>query len=127
LEEELAQRIATDSWRLRRILRLGAAIAVPRDMLGLSLEALEGPAFQFMANGSRLNLIRYQVAIDRSRQRALHELQRLQARRRGEAVAAPIAVEVSHSINAPVGELQPQGRDSRLHGTPPGRSSRIES
>jgi hypothetical protein len=36
------------------------------------------------------NLIRYQVAIDRSGERALHELQRLQARRRGEAVAAPI-------------------------------------
>jgi hypothetical protein len=33
-----------------------------------------------MSNGSGWNLIRYQVAIDRSRQRALHELQRLQAR-----------------------------------------------
>jgi hypothetical protein len=71
-------------------------------MLGLKLQALEGPAFQFMANGSGGNLIRYQVAIDRSRQRALHELQRLQARRRGEAVVAPIAVDVSHSIGAPV-------------------------
>jgi len=28
-------------------------------MLGLKLEALEGPAFQFMANGSGGNLIRY--------------------------------------------------------------------
>jgi hypothetical protein len=112
LEEELAQQIATDSWRLRRVLRLEAAIAVPRDILGLSLEALEGLAFQFMANGSGGNLIRYQVAIDRSRQRALHELERLQARRRGEAVAAPIAVEVSHSIDA-VGAAAAVSRPAR--------------
>jgi hypothetical protein len=103
LEEELAQQIATDSWRLRRVLRLEAALAVPRDILELSLASLQGPAFQFMSNGSGLNLVRYQVAIDRSRQRALHELQRLQARRRGEAVAAPIAVDVTHSIDARVG------------------------
>jgi hypothetical protein len=40
--------------RIFRALRLWleAAIAVPRDMLGLSLEALEGPAFQFMSTGS---------------------------------------------------------------------------
>jgi hypothetical protein len=112
LEEELAQQIATDSWRLRRVLRLEAAIAVPGDMLGLSLGALEGPAFEFMANGPGQNLIRYQGAIDRSRQRALHELQRLQARRRGEAVAAPIAVEVNHSIEA-VGAVSAVSRPAR--------------
>jgi hypothetical protein len=102
----------SDSFRPLRLVRVIRRVerlltAVPRDILGLSLEALEGPAFQFMATGSGGNLIRYQVAIDRSRQRALHELQRLQARRRGEAVAAPSAVDVSHSIDAAVGELHP--------------------
>ena len=67
VEEEFAQQFATDSWRLRRVLRLEAALAVPRD---LSLETLEGHAFQYMSSGSGGNLIRYQVAIDRSRQRA---------------------------------------------------------
>ena len=36
-----------------------AAIAVPRDMLALSLEALEGPAFQFMSTGSGLPPLRW--------------------------------------------------------------------
>jgi hypothetical protein len=49
----------------------------------------------------------------RSRQRALHELERLQARRRGEAVAAPIAVDVSHSIDA-IGSAPAASRAARL-------------
>jgi hypothetical protein len=102
---KFVERLSFRPLRLVRVIRRveRRLTAVPRDILGLSLEALEGPAFQFMSNGSGGNLIRYQVAIDRSRQRALHELQRLQARRRGEAVAAPIAVDVSHSIDARVG------------------------
>jgi len=37
---------------------------------------------------------RYETSIERGLYRALHELQRLQAARRGEAVAAPVAVDV---------------------------------
>jgi hypothetical protein len=42
-------------------------------------------------------LSRYETALDRALQRARHELERRQAHRRGEAVAAPIAVTVSGS------------------------------
>jgi hypothetical protein len=66
-----------------------------------------------MSNGSGGNLILYEIAIDRSRQRALHKLQRLQARRRGQAVTAPIAVDVTHSIGARVGPAAAVSRPAR--------------
>ncbi len=91
LEEELAQRIATCSWRLRRVLHLEAEIAAV--------------APRFLSNGSNEHLMRYEIAIDRSLQRALHELERRQARGRGEAVAAPISVDVTHSIDAQAGAV----------------------
>jgi hypothetical protein len=40
-------------------------------------------------------LSRYEGRIERGLYRALHELQRMQARRRGELVPAPIAVDVN--------------------------------
>jgi hypothetical protein len=43
------------------------------------------------------NLSRYETTIERSLHRALHELERWQARRKGEPVMAPIAVDVTHS------------------------------
>jgi hypothetical protein len=43
------------------------------------------------------NLSRYETTIERSLHRAPHELERWQARRKGEAVMAPIAVDVTHS------------------------------
>lgn len=42
-------------------------------------------------------ILRYEVAIERSLYKALHELQRLQATRRGEKPALPIAVDVDIS------------------------------
>jgi hypothetical protein len=53
---------------------------------------------------SLASLIRYETSIARLRERALHNLERLQARRRGEAVEAPIVVDVQHS--APPEESQ---------------------
>lgn len=42
-------------------------------------------------------LIRYEAHLDRCLYRAIHELQRLQATRRGEVVPAPLAIEVNSS------------------------------
>jgi len=50
-------------------------------------------------------LMRYEGTLHRMRQRNLHDLERLQARRRGEAVAAPVIVDVNHSI-APHGRTR---------------------
>jgi len=46
-------------------------------------------------------LSRYEVTLERSLYKALHELQRLQAARDGQAVPLPEAVEVDISISTP--------------------------
>jgi hypothetical protein len=95
LEEELAQRVVMCFWRLRRIPRLEAAMGAP---IPYALSDATPPAYEFIRQGTGQLIVRYEVALERMRQRALHELERLQARRRGEAVVAPIAVDVTHSI-----------------------------
>jgi hypothetical protein len=47
------------------------------------------------------NLSRHEVALSRSMQRTLHELERLQARRAGEHVSAPEVVDVDVSLGEP--------------------------
>ena len=86
LEEALVQRIVICLWRLRRVVRLEAETQFAADF------------FRSYSGGLSQNIVRYETAIDRSLQRARHDLERLQARRRGEAVAAPIAVDVTHSV-----------------------------
>jgi hypothetical protein len=92
LEEELGQRIVICFWRLRRIARLETVNGALLDSPSYS----GADSYTFIREGQLI--IRYEVALERMLQRALHELERLQARRRGEAVAAPIAVDVTHSL-----------------------------
>jgi hypothetical protein len=47
------------------------------------------------SHGPFVQLSRHETTIERSYHRALHDLERLQARRKGEAVIAPLAVDVS--------------------------------
>ena len=42
-------------------------------------------------------IVRYEIAIERSIYKALHELQRLQAARQGEKVPVPLAIDVDVS------------------------------
>jgi hypothetical protein len=46
-------------------------------------------------------LSRYEVTLERSLYKALHELQRLQAARQGQAVPLPEAVDVDFSVTGP--------------------------
>ena len=43
-----------------------------------------------------IQFLRYQASIERSFYRALHNLERAQARRKGETVAAPLAVDIAN-------------------------------
>jgi hypothetical protein len=106
IEEQLAEQIALCWWRLRRVYRMEVAIAKEErqhadDLFrtGISLGATPGPGLIATAllNGPFQNLSRYETTIERSLHRALHELERWQARRKGEAVMAPIAVDIAHS------------------------------
>jgi len=106
IEEQLAERIVLCWWRLRRVSRMEADIVAEEHR-----DADEFNASSILAGSTRgagfvaakliaepfQNLSRYETTIERSLHRALHELERWQARRKGEPVMAPIAVDVTHS------------------------------
>jgi hypothetical protein len=106
IEEQLAEHIVLCWWRLRRVSRMEADIVAEehRDADEFNANSIgtgntRGAGFvaaKLIAEPFQ-NLSRYETTIERSLQRALHELERWQARRKGEAVMAPIAVDVTHS------------------------------
>jgi hypothetical protein len=94
LQEVLGERIVIDSWRLRRVPVLEAALykssaSADRDQSLVPIWSLENSAETF---GS---LWRHEAALHRSFLRSLYELQRLQAMRAGEWVPAPTFVDVN--------------------------------
>lgn len=93
LETDLALRVVTCAWRLRRVRAVESV---------LFQDGSYGPGTPSQAWVSDCvhaecftKLSRYEAAIERSFYRALHELQRLQAVRRGQHVPAPVAVDVT--------------------------------
>jgi hypothetical protein len=106
IEEQLAERIVFCWWRLRRVSRMEADIVAEEHQAadefnanGILTGNMRGAGFvaaKLIAEPFQ-NLSRYETTIERSLHRALHELERWQARRKGEAVMAPIAVDVTHS------------------------------
>jgi len=96
IEEQLVERIAFCAWRLRRIYRIEADIIDSwhnspfAEQEEVEIGAVfEGNAYEISA------LSRYETALDRALNRAYVMLERRQARRRGEAVPAPIAIAVT--------------------------------
>ncbi len=87
------------AWRLRRMYRVEAELidgwrnATPRRLEDLQI----GAVFE-CCPGEMTRLSRYEVTLDRSLHRAYVMLERRQARRRGEAVPAPITVEVTGEV-----------------------------
>jgi hypothetical protein len=95
VEEELVERIVVCAWRLRRAARVEAGLfdAAADEMRRWGLEARLGPAFGRAAFSIGM-ASRYEASLDRSLRRAYSTLERRQARRRGEPVLAPIAVDI---------------------------------
>jgi hypothetical protein len=73
LEERLVERIADCAWRLRRPLRVEVAMLTHRKPLSLAY---------YHAQGSISVMSRYENSLQRNMINALHELERLQARRK---------------------------------------------
>lgn len=109
LEAHLVERVILSAWRARRIARLEAGLFVcerengsqfPSPYEGHSARAVEAMALR----GSRVDhlatLTRYEAALERSLFKALHELERAQAKRRGESVPVPATLDVSVSADA---------------------------
>jgi len=95
MEEQLAERIMLCAWRLRRAARLEAGLVngEAEAMRRQDYKPSAGSAFTRAAFGLGL-ASRYEAALDRSLRRAYALLERRQARRRGEKVLAPIAVDI---------------------------------
>ena len=91
LELLLADRVVSTAWRLRRL------IAV--ETLLFNREHSVDYAFNNSGREKMGVLSRYEVTLERSLYKALHELQRLQAARDGQAVPLPEAVDVDISIS----------------------------
>ena len=90
LELLLVDRIVSTAWRLRRVISLESMLFNSKsgDSFGLC------GALAFKGDRDKLQLLsRYELTLERSLFRALHELQRLQAERRDMPVAPSVAVD----------------------------------
>jgi hypothetical protein len=117
LEELWVDKIACWSWRLRRLLRcesgqiaralaehsyeikhkLSAAASGELELLALSSPEIDAITDHlFLPPKEELDkLLRYEAMINKQLNHAIAELERLQRRRNGEAVPAPISVDIS--------------------------------
>jgi hypothetical protein len=95
LELLLVERVISCVWRLRRALRVEVEVLEDGRSSVLTGDD-QGLASAWARKRDTLtNLNRYEVTLERALYRALHELERQQARRRGEAVSVPAVLEVS--------------------------------
>ena len=92
LELLLADRFVSTAWRLRRLIAVETML--------FDKEQTVDYAFNNYGREKMGVLSRYEVTLERSLYKALHELQRLQAARDGQAVPLPEAVEVN-SVSTP--------------------------
>jgi hypothetical protein len=97
LESLLVERVVSCVWRLRRALRVEAEIVerssdsyAPGDEGGAGVSWIRRHA-------TFATLSRYETTNERAMYRALHELERLQAARRGERVPLPAVLDVDVS------------------------------
>ena len=106
LEELLVERVTVSAWGLRRIVRLEASV------IGLRTREARADLSESRQDGDSLaaglvrdaigadalsKISRYERTMERCMYRALHELQRQQAARRGEDVPPPAVLDVEIS------------------------------
>ncbi len=93
IEEVLTEKIGSTLWRMQRLISAESKALGDKDWMG------EVRKLQEVYNSSILSSItRYESNLERTLYRALHELQRIQGMRLGEAVLAPIAVDIHSNI-----------------------------
>src|SRR5262245_36084760 len=93
LELLLVDRVVSTAWRLRRLVAVEAMLFDRENELDR--------AFNNYGREKMSVLSRYEVTLERGLYKALHELQRLQAARNGQAVPLPEAVDVEVSVSGP--------------------------
>lgn len=118
LESMLVERIVVSAWRWRRVVRLERVHQVYQledtaddikrfgglgRYSGLSEEGVEGLESEKRIT-ALVNLVRYEGSIERSLYRAMHELERFQAARKGSPVALPVMVDVDVAVGSELPE-----------------------
>lgn len=103
IEKLLVDRIISNVWRLRRALTVETKTMEwyqnDVDLLPLMNETEEQLArkniTKMVSNNNTENILRYETTIERSLFRALHELERIQAKRNGKDTPVPSMVDIS--------------------------------
>lgn len=92
IELLLVDRIVANYWRLKRLLKLEDGEVLDKGVFGSGGLIIKNDADLFF---------RYEIMLERSIYKALHELQRIQAARAGKRPPAPLAIDmdVSKDIN----------------------------
>jgi len=85
IELLLVDRIASNIWRLKRALSIEDGEVLCTQLIGTSSMGLMHDSDRFF---------RYETMLERGIYKALHELERIQARRNGEKVPPPIALDI---------------------------------
>jgi hypothetical protein len=99
LELLLADRIVSTAWRLRRAVAL-ETVLLDGDSANANIDP-DDIYYTWRPNREQHQLLsRYETTLERSFYKALHELQRLQAARDGQAVPLPEAVDVEVSVTS---------------------------
>jgi len=94
LEEILVEKIVSAGWRFRRLIKVEKSLFDEEDEYALSKPEFSD-AFR-RSGGSHMQILsRYESGIEKSFYKAIHELQRIQAMRMGQAVMVPIALDIS--------------------------------
>ena len=99
LELVLVDRITANVWRLKRVMQIEREMMAhdQRDYDGNIKLLGEALSYDFANHDTYGKLIRYEASIERGIYKALHELEGLQARRNGEDVPLPVAVDIDVS------------------------------
>lgn len=101
LEVVLVDRIVTALWRLRRVVAMETdVIQHYRNLERMSQRSGTLGEAMLHDHGDRFSrILRYEITYERSLYKALHELERLQAARAGEAVPLPAVGELDVSVS----------------------------
>lgn len=104
LELVLVDRITANVWRLRRVMQIEREMIEDDRKNSFGGKTLgSAVSYDFMHHDTYGKLIRYENSIERGIFKALHELQRLQAKRNGETTPPPVAIDIDVSGDNPNG------------------------
>lgn len=100
LELFLVDRITANVWRLKRAMQIEREMIEEdrQEFMSNNIRTIgKALSIDFSNNDTYGKLIRYEASIERGIYKALHELERLQAKRNGEIVPLPVAIDVDVS------------------------------